>query len=180
MERVQSSIPWVLTVVLASCYYDYDYELISLESSMNVIGIDRTERHDVRNHEQMPMNYSLVRDRYILYADIHKNSNRPAVVFSIKALIGNDLKIIGHPIRCNAHFDPVRSGQARRYGFPEDGYVFEWAPGRVPECFEEHLPAGPDRKLTISVYNERGNLIDVEELTFEIITNGIRRENDSL
>jgi hypothetical protein len=180
MKHIQFSILSLLTLALTGCYHDYDQQFISLESSMEVMGVGRTELRGVRDHEQMPMHYKLERDGYNLYADIHQDSIRPAVVFYIRGTGLIEPSIVGHPIRCNASFDPVRDSEFRKYGFPEDGYVFAWSPVQHPNCQKDLLPDGPERRLTLTVYDVRGNQVAMEELTFEIVSNGIRRENDSL
>lgn len=184
MMRSRSRFPHVSVLLaaalwLAGCYYEFDQEFISLESSMEVTGTGRSELHGMRGHKRMPVSYRLERDDYVLYAEIHKDSISPTAVFSVATRTGRAMRIVGHPIRCNASFVPVREGEIRKYGFPEGGYVFTWLPPQFADCLAEHLPEGPERKLTITVYDNKGGEVAVERLAFDIFVNGVRSEIDA-
>lgn len=147
---------------------------------MDVSDVGRTNLSGVRLHHEMPMSYRLNRSNYDLYAEIHKDSIQPAAVFYVRGTEIKDPTIVGLPIVCNADFKPVRSSEAKKYGFPEDSYKFTWVPVRAPQCKDKLLPEGPSRLMTISVYDSQGNLMAVENLTFEIVKNGSRLEIDGL
>ncbi len=162
------------------CYYDYDYEYISLVDSMDILEYGKTELRNVREHDDMPIKYKLERDRYILFASVDKKSIPPAVIFTLESKSLIDANIEGTTIRCFGFFHDIRPSEVRNSGYPEGGIRFSWQPTSYGPCEKEVMPVGENRKVVVSVYDKVSGLVAKEELRFDILSNGIYRESDSI
>lgn len=171
----------IAVLLVSGCYYDYDYEYVSLEESMEVVEYGKTELRNVRDHTEIPIRYKLERDQYILYGAVDKKSIPPAVVFTVEGKTLTNASIEGAYIKCIAYFNAIRPSEVRHSGYPEGGIRFSWKPDlQYPPCQGETMPIGKDRKAVISIFDDSIGFISKEELQFDIKTNGIYRENDSL
>ena len=170
----------ISSLFVFGCYYDYDYEYISLAQSMEILEYGKTELGNVRDHHDMPIKYELERDQYILYAAVDKKSIPPAIIFTVEGNTLKDAAIEGAPIKCVASFDAIRPYEVQDGGYPEGGIRFTWKPTKYGLCQNETVPIGENRKMVVSVYDGISGFVAREELRFEIVINGIYRENDSL
>ena len=168
------------SLVVAGCYHDFDYEYISLADSMEILEYGRTELRNVRDHVDMPVHYKLERDGYSIYALIDTRSHRPTVIFSVEGKSLIDARINGTGIYCYLFINEIRPYEYERYGYPAGSLRFAWDDRASPECERYAIPAENDRIVNISIFNGSGDKVAEEEILFDIVTNGIHREYDSL
>ena len=148
---------------------------------MEVIDHGTTELPNVQGNDSIPTKYMLHRQSYTLYASVDTTSIPPSVIFEIDSKEIENPELGGLHLVCYGAFSPIRQREAEKRGIRDNSLRFTWLPTRHPECDEVSEPVGHDRKLVIQISDRLDdNIHFVEELLFEVKSNGIYREYDTL
>lgn len=167
-------------VVVAGCYHDYDYQYISLIRSMDVLDYGPPEIINIREHSDMPISYVREGNRYTLFATIDSNANKPTVIFSGVGVNGENISIEAAGIYCYLFIFEIRSKEFELFDYPAGGVRLNWDDRASPECETVSAPTEDERKITITVFDDDGRAIGEEEIYFDIVKNGIKREYESI
>lgn len=143
---------------------------------MEVTGYGRSELSNLSGQTDMPVTYKLTRPLYDLFAAVDVRSIPPAIVFTIDGHGLDDARIIGTPIECFATFLAIRQSEATYSGYPLGGIRFTWQPAQIDYC-KSHVER---RVIELTVYDGPTEVVNVEQLPFDIVKNGTRSVLDAL
>lgn len=170
----------LIFVFAAGCARDYEYQYMSLIKSMDVLEYGPPEAMNIREHSDMPISYVRESNNYVLFAAIDTRANNPTVIFSGVDLAGNSIRIDATGVYCFLFDFEIRQEEIDYLDYPANGVRLKWDDRASPECEGVNVPTEEERRITITVFDDADRTIGKEEIYFDIVTNGIRSEVDSI
>ena len=153
-----------------------------ITDSMEIVATGPPVVLGIRDHSEMPSQYRLVRDTYIIHAELDKSTNRPTVVFSLETKQGANLWIDAAPMRCYMYEDEIRAAEIDTRNYPADGVKLIWLLGRLPPPCDNVLPLSEVENVFVLEIRDAstGEKLADEEIRFSVKKNGKRIIYDSL
>lgn len=162
--------------------YEVDYKYISLINDMEVVKTGPPDVSGIHDHSEMPLQYRLERDTYVIHAVLDESSNLPTMIFSAESKENDNLYLSAQPINCYMYEDVIRKPEVDLKGFPANGVKLKWALGRLPPPCDNRAPLSEDEKVIhlVVLDTKRVGKIADENIRFTVEKNGGRTIYDSL
>lgn len=128
----------------------------------------------INSHNNMPTQYVLNREEYILFIEVDYKSKRPAVFIRGSDISGAGIKVKAIPNGSCGGFDfltiDIKNDELLRY---------EWWGFVKSECIDKEINTN-EQVIKFRVMNEADNLLSEERLPFMLIKNGYFTEHDAI
>jgi len=183
MVRSKKALPTFVIVALllmiSGCTKFYDIEYFSLLDDMTPSAVGKPELSDSIMTEEVPVEYFLERDLYVLNARIDSKSIPPSVIFWVGSKSDKPAALTGQHLRCFLQVQPVYDFEVEKELVPAGSIRATWSPNFGRPCEGVTPPIKDEMVIRLSVSFDDGDGSVEEPIHFKILKNGKHLSIDS-